>query len=65
MAGGVGNVFTGIVEEVGRVISAGMPRVEIACALAGLAPGDSVAVDGVCLTVAGSPPAPRSTWSAR
>ena len=44
-------MFTGIVEEVGRVISAGMPRVEIACALAGLAPGDSVAVDGVCLTV--------------
>src|SRR5437016_7177496 len=53
MARGVGKVFTGIVEEVGRVTSAGTPRVEIACGLAGLALGDSIAVDGVCLTVTG------------
>jgi riboflavin synthase len=44
-------MFTGIIEEVGRVAAAAWPRLEIACGLGGLAPGDSIAVDGVCLTV--------------
>src|SRR5690606_6572386 len=50
-------MFTGIVEEVGRVRSAepfhgGLRLVlEAGRVLEGLAPGDSVAVDGVCQTV--------------
>jgi riboflavin synthase len=49
-------VFTGLVEEAGRVVAvrpgAAGARVEIAAArtLAGLGVGDSVAVDGACLT---------------
>ena len=50
-----GAVFTGLVEEKG-VLRSRTPRgpgarVRIACALGPLALGDSVSVDGVCLTV--------------
>jgi riboflavin synthase len=45
-------VFTGIVEEVGEVRATG-PRLKVAAAkvAADTGPGDSVAVNGVCLTV--------------
>lgn len=43
-------MFTGIVEAVGEVVSAEGGRVEIESPLDGIAPGDSIAVDGVCLT---------------
>jgi riboflavin synthase len=43
-------VFTGIVREVGRVESSEDGRLVVACAIEAN-PGDSVAVDGVCLTV--------------
>jgi riboflavin synthase alpha subunit len=53
-------VFTGIVTQRGRVVSAGAARgdaparlvVELERAVAGIAVGDSVALDGVCLTAA-------------
>lgn len=51
-------MFTGIVEETGQVVSftpeAGAWRLQIAArvVLAGLAVGDSIAVNGCCLTVA-------------
>jgi riboflavin synthase len=50
------DMFTGLVESVGEVVelkpSSAGARVRIATALAGdLAPGDSLAVNGVCLTV--------------
>lgn len=46
-------MFTGIVEEVGRVRSVGGGRMEIAAekVTEGTAIGDSIAVNGVCLTV--------------
>jgi riboflavin synthase len=44
-------VFTGIVEEVGRVTAAAGLRLEVACGFADLGIGDSIAVNGVCLTV--------------
>jgi len=46
-------MFTGIVEEVGRVVSATSQRLTVAAShiLAGLKPGDSVAVNGACLTI--------------
>jgi riboflavin synthase len=44
-------VFTGIVEEVGRVAGRAGLRLEVACGLPDLAIGDSIAVNGVCLTV--------------
>jgi len=46
-------VFTGIVEEVGRVISARPGNLAIAAShvLQGIEPGASMAVNGVCLTV--------------
>ncbi len=50
-------MFTGIVEEVGRIIETRFeqehPRLLIGCrtVLAGARPGDSIAVEGVCLTV--------------
>src|SRR3954470_8851165 len=49
-------MFTGLVESVGEVVerkaTAGGFRMRIATPLAGeLAPGDSLAVNGVCLTV--------------
>jgi len=46
-------VFTGIVEEVGRVISARSGKLVIAASdvIAGMERGASIAVNGVCLTV--------------
>jgi riboflavin synthase len=46
-------MFTGIVEEAGRVTSASSKRLTIAArkALEGMEPGGSIAVNGVCLTV--------------
>jgi riboflavin synthase len=46
-------VFTGLVEEVGRVVEATTTRlgVEARLVLADAKPGDSIAVDGVCLTL--------------
>ena len=50
-------MFTGIVEEVGRVLETRFeqehPQLLIGCraVLAGARPGDSIALDGVCLTV--------------
>jgi len=46
-------VFTGIVEEVGKVISASAGRLTVAAdgVLEGMQKGDSIAVNGVCLTV--------------
>jgi riboflavin synthase len=45
-------LFTGIVEEVGRVVSVSASELTVAAAkaLAGLQPGGSVAVNGTCLT---------------
>jgi riboflavin synthase len=47
-------IFTGIVEEVGTVVEAERGRLRIACriCLEGTRPGDSIAVNGVDLTVA-------------
>jgi riboflavin synthase len=49
-------VFTGLVQEKGRLqrrVAQGRgARLTLACGLGGLALGESVAVDGVCLTVA-------------
>ena len=46
-------MFTGIVEEIGRVHSVGGGRLEIVASktMEGTAIGDSIAVNGVCLTV--------------
>jgi len=46
-------VFTGIVEEVGRVCGspAGGLEIEASEALEGARPGDSICVNGVCLTI--------------
>lgn len=46
-------MFTGIVEEVGKVVSAGEGKLVISAGkvVPGLKLGDSVAVNGVCLTV--------------
>lgn len=49
-------MFTGIVEEVGRVAAVAPRRIEVACGLDGLGIGDSIAVNGVCLTVVDLPP---------
>jgi len=48
-------VFTGIIEEIGRVISARPGNLSIAAGrvLKGIEEGASIAVNGVCLTVAG------------
>ena len=54
-------MFTGLVEGLGTVVASGDPRVRIAAPpslLAGAAVGDSVAVDGCCLTIV----ALGSTW---
>jgi riboflavin synthase len=55
-------VFTGLIQDVGRVESieadAGGARLRIATSLgAELAPGDSIAVNGVCLTATSAEPA--------
>jgi len=46
-------VFTGIIEEVGRVISAGPGKLTIAASdvLQGMELGESIAVNGACLTI--------------
>ena len=46
-------MFTGIIEEMGRVTSAGTAKLVVAASqvLQGMAPGQSIAVNGVCLTV--------------
>jgi riboflavin synthase len=46
-------MFTGIVEELGRVVSREGARIVVRCPIAasGAAIGDSVSIDGVCLTV--------------
>ena len=46
-------MFTGIIEEVGTVLAAGRGRLQIGCAriLDGTKPGDSIAINGVDLTV--------------
>jgi len=46
-------VFTGIIKELGKVISAGAGELAIAArdVMAGMEPGASIAVNGVCLTV--------------
>ncbi len=46
-------MFTGIIEELGRVRSRGRDRLEVAAerVLSGTRAGDSIAVEGVCLTV--------------
>lgn len=48
-------MFTGIVEEVGRVLSAQSSKLTIAASdvLQGMEPGGSINVNGVCLTVTG------------
>lgn len=48
-------MFTGIVEELGRVIERAGFHLEVACGFDDLALGDSVAVNGVCLTVTAAP----------
>src|SRR4026207_290774 len=46
-------MFTGIVEELGRVVSRGGGRFVVRCPIAASdsAIGDSLSIDGVCLTV--------------
>ena len=46
-------MFTGIVEEIGEIVSAQANRLVIAASnvLAGTKPGDSMSVNGVCLTI--------------
>ena len=46
-------MFTGIVEEVGRVIESGEHRLVVSAdrTLGGVAIGDSINVNGACLTV--------------
>lgn len=46
-------MFTGIVEEVGKVLASGSGRLSVSAGklVKGLALGDSVSVNGVCLTV--------------
>jgi riboflavin synthase len=44
-------MFTGIVREVGRVVERGGDRLVIVAEELAFLPGDSVAVNGVCLTV--------------
>jgi riboflavin synthase len=49
-------MFTGIIEEMGRVVSAKAGELAIAAGevMAGIKNGDSIAVNGVCLTVTAS-----------
>jgi riboflavin synthase len=48
-------MFTGIVEELGHVVSREGSRIVVRCRIAesGAAIGDSLSIDGVCLTVVG------------
>ena len=49
-------MFTGIITEIGTLVEArpseGGRNLDIACSWTDLVPGESVAVDGACLTVA-------------
>lgn len=47
-------MFTGIIEAVGTVDSLGRSRLAVRCDLAEVRAGDSVAVNGVCLTARGA-----------
>ena len=46
-------MFTGIVEETGRITRTGQDGITVSAGivLEGTKPGDSIAVNGVCLTV--------------
>jgi len=44
-------LFTGIIEDFGRVSKAGKTGLELATGLGGLKTGDSISVNGVCLTI--------------
>jgi riboflavin synthase len=44
-------MFTGIIQEVGRVLERGASRLRVSARLTGLKAGASVAVNGACLTV--------------
>ncbi|MBU2536383.1 MAG: riboflavin synthase [Chloroflexi bacterium] len=46
-------MFTGIIEEVGKVLSASMTKLVISApqVIDGMKPGDSIAINGACLTV--------------
>lgn len=44
-------MFTGLIQELGRVAAVGKRTLELRCRLSGLKKGDSVAVNGACLTV--------------
>jgi riboflavin synthase alpha subunit len=46
-------VFTGIIQAMGKVVKRQGSRLVVEAPLAGLKKGDSVAVEGVCLTVVG------------
>lgn len=50
-------MFTGIIEEVGRVTAREGLKLTVATGLGDLGVGDSIAVNGVCLTVTGLDPA--------
>ncbi len=52
-------MFTGIVEEVGKVISISPGRLDVAASktLEGMEPGSSMAVNGICLTITELKPA--------
>jgi riboflavin synthase len=45
-------MFTGIIQSIGKVVKYDGKRLTVACPFKGTARGESVAVDGVCLTVA-------------
>jgi riboflavin synthase len=45
-------MFTGIIQSIGKVVKYDGKRLTVATSFRGLARGESVAVDGVCLTVA-------------
>ncbi|HNQ36032.1 MAG TPA: riboflavin synthase [bacterium] len=47
-------MFTGIIQDLGRVERIAAGRLRLRTALAGLEAGESVAVNGVCLTVTGT-----------
>ena len=44
-------MFTGIIQAIGKVVEYDGKRLTVACPFRGLARGESVAVEGVCLTV--------------
>jgi riboflavin synthase len=44
-------MFTGIIQAIGKVVKYDGKRLAVACPFKGIARGESVAVDGVCLTV--------------